>query len=381
MLHGWPPAQAGGTELYVAALCEAQRQAGWEPLSFVAGRDAQAGRGIRRSFSDPEVERRFDEVVQQVRPDLVHVHHLTGLSMGLPRVAKKRGIPVVFTLHDWWLECARGQRVDRWGRRCDGAEPARCAACVAPVPGLARLGPTAARRLALPWRGVLAERVRAWESLKGVVDRWICPSEHLGRGLGLPAVHLPLPLLRPLSPAAPPAPGPVRLLVAGAMIPTKGPQLVLEAIEMLPRDQYVLRMVGALVPYGGQMRFAEELRRRAAGRGVQVEQRSHAEMEKVLGESDVLVFASTWEENSPSILREAGAMGIAVVASDLVGVREILPDATLFPVGDVAALRACLRAELARGRRRLPAHRFPSMAEHRAALEGIYRAIKAPPLG
>lgn len=381
MLHGWPPAQVGGTELYVAALSEAQRQAGWESLSFVAGRDAQAGRGIRRSFSDPEVERRFEAFVQQERPDLLHVHHLTGLSMGLPLVAKKRRIPIAFSLHDWWLECARGQRVDRWGRRCAGADPARCAGCVAPLPGLGRLGPAGARRVAWPWRRVLEERLQAWQALKEVVDRWICPSQHLARGLGLPAVHLPLPLLRPLSPGAAPTPGPLRLLFAGAMIPTKGPHLILDAIEGLPTDQYVLRLVGALVPYGGQMRFAEKLQRRAALRGVQVELRSHAEMEQVLAASDVLVFPSTWEENSPSILREAAAMGIPVVASDLAGVREILPEAALFPVGDIAALRDRLRAELGRGRRRLAPHYFPSMAEHRVALEGIYRELKAPPLG
>ena len=381
MLHGWPPAQVGGTELYVAALSEAQRQAGWEPLSYVAGRDVQGGRGVQRSFADPEVEQHFESFLQKERPERVHIHHLTGLSMGLPRVAKKLGISVAFTLHDWWLGCARGQRVDRWGRRCAGAEPAHCAGCVAPLPALERLGPAVAQVLGRPWRQSMAEREQALEAMKGAVDRWLCPSKHLGPGLGLPALHLPLPLLRPLHPGPPPAPGSLRLLFAGAMIPTKGPQLLLDAIESLPSSQFVLRLVGPLVPYAGRMRFAEALVQRAARRGVPVEQRSHAEMEEVLRASDVLVFPSIWEENSPSILREAAAMGLPVVASDLAGVREIVPDAALFPVGDTGALGQRLRAELSRGRRRLPPRLFPSMAEHRAALEGIYRGMKAPLLG
>jgi glycosyltransferase involved in cell wall biosynthesis len=111
---------------------------------------------------------------------------------------------------------------------------------------------------------------------------------------------------------------------------------------------------------------------------VKVEQRSHAEMEGVLKESDLLIFPSIWEENSPSILREAAAMGLPVIASDLAGVREIVPDAALFPVGDVESLRKLLMVELQRGRRRLPPRLFPSMAEHRAALEAVYGAMKAP---
>jgi glycosyltransferase involved in cell wall biosynthesis len=365
----------------VEALSEAQREAGWSVGSFVAGRDAQAGRGVRRSFSDPEVERRFEVFVQKAPPDVVHVHHLTGLSMGLPLVAKKMGIPVAFTLHDWWLACARGQRVDRWGRRCPGAEPRRCAGCVAPVPGMGRLGPAVGRVLGRPWLRGMEDRERAFEALKSAVDRWICPSKHLSRGLGLPALHLPLPLLRPLKPGPVPEPGPLRLLFAGAMIPTKGPQLMLDALQGIPQELYRLRLVGPLVPYGGQMRFAERLVRQAADLGVRVEQRSHAEMEAVLRESDLLVFPSTWDENSPSILREAAAMGLPVVASELEGVREILPDAALFPVGDVAALRQRLREELSRGRRRLPAGLFPSMAEHRAALDTVYSAMNLNILG
>ncbi len=377
MLHGWPPAQGGGTELYVEALREAQRQVGWEVGIFVAGRDAQAGRGLRRSFCDWEVERKFEAALQKERPDIVHVHHLTGLSMGLPVVAKKRGIPVVFTLHDWWLSCARGQRVDRWGRPCPGPEPRRCAACVAPVPGLGRLGPQVARQVGRPWVPIMEEREASFEVLKKTVDQWVSPSLHLARGLGVPALHLPLPLLRPFAPAPPPPPGPLRLLFAGAMIPTKGPQLVLEAIQTLPRKKFQLRLVGPLVPYAGQMRFAESIVGQAAAHGLTVEQRSHAEMEGVLNESDLLLFPSIWEENSPSILREAAAMGLPVIASDLSGVREILPDVALFPVGDVGALRQLLRAELQRGRRRLAPRLFPSMAEHRMALEAVYGSVKA----
>ena len=42
-------------------------------------------------------------------PDVVHFHHLNHLSLSLPIIAKKAGAKVVYTVHDYWLMCPRGQ--------------------------------------------------------------------------------------------------------------------------------------------------------------------------------------------------------------------------------------------------------------------------------
>ncbi len=44
---------------------------------------------------------------------MVHFGHLNHLSTGLIDEAKRRGIPTVYTLHDFWLICARGQFLHR----------------------------------------------------------------------------------------------------------------------------------------------------------------------------------------------------------------------------------------------------------------------------
>ena len=43
------------------------------------------------------------------QPDVVHFHHLNHLSLSLPVIAKKAGAKVVYTVHDYWLMCPRGQ--------------------------------------------------------------------------------------------------------------------------------------------------------------------------------------------------------------------------------------------------------------------------------
>jgi hypothetical protein len=68
-----------------------------------------------------------------VRPDVVHIGHLNHLSTSLVARAA-REIPIVFTLHDYWLMCPRGQFMQMFPEdptnlwaACDGQEDRKCA--------------------------------------------------------------------------------------------------------------------------------------------------------------------------------------------------------------------------------------------------------------
>ena len=45
-------------------------------------------------------------------------------------VPSSRGVPVVFTLPDFWYQCVRGQRIDWRGDRCDTIDLSKCARCL-----------------------------------------------------------------------------------------------------------------------------------------------------------------------------------------------------------------------------------------------------------
>ena len=188
---------------------------------------------------------------------------------------------------------------------------------------------------------------------------------------------MPLPLLRPVPPAPEPPPGPVRFLFLGSWIPTKGPDVALEAFASLPAGAATLRMVGPAPPWRGTTTWAEALLTRAqATPGVSAPGAvSHAAVIAELHDADVLLVPSTWEETGSLVANEALSAGLRVLASDIGGIPQVAPSARFVEPGSVGAWRRAMIEEVRRGRGRSPPVERASLAEHAAAMLEGYREI------
>ncbi len=155
VIHGYPMRYNAGSEVYSQTLCHglAERH---EIHVFTREEDAFApdfrlrterdeddpritihlanNPRLRDSYRAAGMDERFAEVLDGIRPDVVHIGHLNHLSTSIPRVAALRDIPVVFTLHDYWLMCPRGQFMQMFPEpsnklwaTCDGQENRKCA--------------------------------------------------------------------------------------------------------------------------------------------------------------------------------------------------------------------------------------------------------------
>ena len=120
---------------------------------------------------DPRAAAAFARILDEERPDVVHLHAFTcAVSLRLVREAKRRDIPVVFSYHTPTVSCQRGTLL-RWGSEiCDGVLDIRaCARCTLHGHGLAK---TAADRpeACLPACGRLLSRIGAsgglWTALR-----------------------------------------------------------------------------------------------------------------------------------------------------------------------------------------------------------------------
>ena len=56
-------------------------------------------------YINSDIEEAFMSVVEKINPDIVHIQHLIFLSAGIIKRLKERAIPMIFSLHDYWLIC------------------------------------------------------------------------------------------------------------------------------------------------------------------------------------------------------------------------------------------------------------------------------------
>ena len=74
----------------------------------------------RRELDDPAIAKAFAELLDRVRPDVVHYHNLHNLGLSLVDETFARGIRSFFTPHNLWLVCARNHLMREGGVLCDG---------------------------------------------------------------------------------------------------------------------------------------------------------------------------------------------------------------------------------------------------------------------
>ncbi|HMJ33104.1 MAG TPA: glycosyltransferase [Baekduia sp.] len=85
-----------------------------------------------RELDDPPITTAFADVMDRLRPDVVHFHNLHNLGAELIDVAAARGVPSYFTTHNYWLVCPRAYLLRGDGALCDGPgdRGADCATCL-----------------------------------------------------------------------------------------------------------------------------------------------------------------------------------------------------------------------------------------------------------
>ncbi len=411
VLHTFPPEGKGGTELYALGLLKALQKDHEVSVFYRAANrfrpeyEITQGRfeGIPytsvnynyrdfREFPDTYENSRmaglFANVLKSFKPDVVHVHHLTGLGLDLlAAVREKSSAALVLTLHDLWFACAQGQMMRLDLKRCESAVPSVCAACRIKdlgTPWSTRLWPAVLNRLSLPlsrapgragmleffWR--LHERYAAWRApaagqkmverqmavLRGLeeVDLILVPSQALYRqavDAGFPEKKM---LLAPKGvdfldvPLKTRREGEgLRAGFLGTLIPSKGIHDLLEAFQGLNCPGAVLELYGPFFPYDGFPRYEAWVRKQA-----RKDPRIHLkgpyrreELPRILAGLDLLVVPSLWLENRPLVIEEALRARIPVAVSRLPGMEELIREGEnglLFNPGDPSDLRRVLEA-------------------------------------
>lgn len=373
--HDEAPAP-GGTGLRI-------RRASLNPQGFGA---SVAGEFLG-TFLNRQIEDSFARFLKETQPDLVHFQHVMSLSARLPALARRVGVPVLLTLHDYWFLCGNSQLVWPDARPCRGkALGMNCVRCAAAARFPSRLA--TALRPALAPLFLYRDRVVRQAALQA--RQLLAPShflieQYLAAGFpaerfrylenGLPLDHIePAPDRgKPTDPTAP-----LRVTYLGSLAWQKGVHILAQACAGLPPGEVRLRIWGdpAVFP-----QYAQRLRRLLPHPELVLMGRvANERVGEVLADSDVVVVPSLWYENSPLVIQEARAARVPVVASGHGALAEKVRhqvDGLLFRPGDVVALRQTLQRLVAEpGLLSSLRHRIPpivQMQDHVAELESLYR--------
>lgn len=296
-------------------------------------RASQKLQAAARMFYGREAAKNFTRLVQDFRPDVVHVHGIhRQLSSSILLVTRRLRVPVVQTMHDFHAFCSADVLLRGDGSTC---EPPLC-------------------DLSNPWPAVSQRCMRGSTALSALaaaecfyrnqvlhdlqlVTRFVSPSRFLAdhmRSAGLSSRPIDIiPNALPLQRQARGGPG---LVFVGRLSREKGIDVLLNAAELADMP---LTIAGE-----GPLRAYVESH--ANERVTTLGRVSPARVTELLASAAAALVPSTCLENAPLAVLEAMACGTPVVASSLGGIPELVRDGVeglLVEPGSATALASALR--------------------------------------
>jgi len=251
-------------------------------------------------------QRRFSQVLEDVDPDVVHVHNLFPLlTASVPAVARRRRFPVVWTVHNFRLRCVAGTHF-RDGRPCHDCRPGwrvpavahRCyagsaSASAAVGAATAAYGTLARRRDVMPV--AISEEIARWLASSGGFSRARVRVKYNG-------------VARPEGGLTPPE-RQDHLLYLGRLSTEKGVDHLLAAWKQVTSDVR-LRLVGD-GPLASRVRDAASADRRIFTVGAV----PAADVATCILNSRAVLMPSMWQEPFGRVAAEALAAGRPVITT------------------------------------------------------------------
>jgi glycosyltransferase involved in cell wall biosynthesis len=277
------------------------------------------------------LERFAAELFSEERPDIIHAGHLMRV-FDLLRVARKRSIPYIVTLTDFWSICFRGILVDSNLELCTG--PKKGEACLTNCAHLAK--------------DVIQVRLKETTEVLMGASLVCSPTKFLADiymneipGLEIKVIPLGLKIGKAVPERRDSEKGrPVTLIFGGTWLPHKGLHVLLEAFKDIENQNIVLKIYGTGPNKEYKDKIDESGRKdnRIQIKGIF----SEDDIDAIFKDADATIIPSIWWENSPYMLTEALARNVPAIVTDVDGLTEFVKEGVnglTFRLGDSRELQ------------------------------------------
>ncbi len=252
--------------------------------------------------NSPTINRKFEQLVKEVNPDIVHHHNISLLGYNL--LKKQKNYLNLYTAHDYWLICQKND-LTKNGTACNNPACFMCSLKNKRTPQL--------------WR----QKTAFSQAIKDI-DLLIAPSSYLKNQITqrLQIRAVTLPNFAPHPPKNGGASGFENFfLYAGVVEPHKG---IMDLVDVFrtqkPKAKLLIVGNGSLKEKISRTIQEHNLSEKVVLLGWVNDDLLH----RLLADANALVLPSKWPENSPLITLEALAAGTPVLASRQGGLPEIV---------------------------------------------------------
>ena len=330
-------------------------------------------------YENEAIDKIFAGLLDEIKPDIIHIQHLVFLSIGIIKKIKERNIPIIFTIHDYWLICPKWHLLKGNLAPCDKADKGmfdqECTRCLFEALNIKRPAAIAynlsrrflpafltsyLKKIYLLSRSIvmdkddgakrLYQRRRRILDLLREVDLFLSPSQYLINkfiSFGIPREKIRFSrfglngeLFRNIQKTESEK---IRFAFVGTLLPAKGLHVLIEAFNRIKNTNVGLKIYGEMRDYGGFEYYLPYLKSIVRNKDIEfMGGIEHQRIGDVFREIDILVVPSLWQENSPIVIEEALLSGTGVIASRVGGIPELIDDGVnglLFSPGDVVSLQ------------------------------------------
>lgn len=267
-----------------------------------------------RPFGTREVKRKFNALLDDFKPDVVHLNNIhSQLSPIIAELAHKRGIKVVWTIHDYKLLCPRYDCLRNGTSICEECFTDKHKVLEYKCMKNSRIASFLAYREALKWNR------RRLEDCSGL---FVCPSQFMADkmaqgGFCKKKLHtlcnfIDVEKCKKSSYTEKED----YYCFIGRISHEKGVQTLIEAANQLP---YRLKIIG-----GGPL---EEKIKSLANPNIEfMGFRQWEEIKEIAGRARFSVIPSEWYENNPLSVIEAQCLGTPVLGARIGGIPELIEE-------------------------------------------------------
>lgn len=285
------------------------------------------GKMIRFLPVDPVAAAHSYRILRKIKPNVLHIHNFTYLSLSLISSAKKLNIPIVFSMYDFWSVCPNGILMSSNGQRCALLQGAHCDTCFQAK----RLTSIVAKKLHLSQLG-FATRRKITDRSFDKIDAFIVLSNTWKEILcqyGIDKERItvvPLPLFEEM-PEQSTGQEENMLLFAGWVIPHKGLDVLIRAMPAVLKEvpEAKLHVIESGVDPDYKSKVLNLINQFGISNHIFFEgKKPNDQVQALLQKAEAVVVPEQWGIAWPIFLTEAMLCGKPIVASRIGDIPEFI---------------------------------------------------------